>query len=380
VANGGNRAPFSRTISLQGPWSGNIQTRTRPLDHYMSRILLPLRSNAAWFADEQARQVLEARLKNYLLLYDEIILQDGRYQSTVLDTGSLDSYYPPGSIRGDRTKITYYRPGTPFAFMVRESKDGPDVPVGGLTGPRVFTYEADFYPIIASAGLVSADFIQWLNGDLVENLKEQAKDEARRDLTNSAISESIPGNHFVKAKVLESLYHDASLANHTGLDFAVDYRAGPAVRLKNELESDHWGPEARATVGRAWVSLDLPDYGQALWEEVIAVRESAAGKDFRRLVERVAAAVDCAALEGIPPSELQHLAERKLAAELAKELKERTPTVRAKLLSLAINLISTLPVVGALANAAGVATETGGLINALRERRTWVSLLYGPKR
>ena len=348
----------------------------------MSRIFLPLRSNAAWFADEQAQQVLEARLKNYLLLYDEIIVQDGRYQSTALDTGHVDVYSPAETIRVDRTKISYYRPGTPFAFVVRESKDGPDIPVGGFTGPRLFTYGADFYPILVSAGLLNADFIKGLNGDLSENIKKQAQDEARRDLLNPTISASIPGNQYVKAKVLESLYHDAYLASSTELDFAVDYRAGPAARLKNEMESDRrWGPEARATVGQAWVSLERPDYGQASWDEVIELRESAAGRDYRRMVERVAAAVDRAALEGTPASELQRIAERKLDAELVEAMRRRRSSPMDGVLSFALNLISlALPLVATGSAAVGIAMDTDSVISSLRERRTWVSLLHGPQR
>jgi hypothetical protein len=347
----------------------------------MSRMFLPLRSNAAWFADVHAHRELESRLKNYLLLYDEIILQNGRYQSTALATGHHDTYYPPGSARIDRTKITFYRPGTPTAVKVSKSKHGPSVPVQALTGPRLFTYEADFYPLLLSAGLLNTDFIRAFDADLSDDLRKQAQEDARRDLSNPAISDAIPGNRFVKSKVLESLYHDAYLANTAGLDFAVDYRAGPAVRLKNQMESDRWGPEARATVGRAWVSLGRPDYGNASWEEVIAVRESAAGRDFRRLIEQVATAVDDAALQGTPPSELQHIAERQLDAELVKELIKRKSSALEGLLSLALNLIPLgLRGLGAAATAAGLATETGGLFKSLRERRTWVSLLHGPQK
>jgi hypothetical protein len=344
-------------------------------------MFLPLRSNAAWFADAEVQQVLEARLKNYLLLYDEVILQDGRYQSTALDTGSLDVYDPPETIRGDRTKISYYRQGTPFAFVVSESEGGPFVPVGGLTGPRVFTYEADFYPILASAGLLNVDFIQLFNGDLADNLKQLALEEARRDLSNPTISGLIPGNKYVKEKVLESLYHDAYLATSAAMDFAVDYRVGPAARLKNEMESNRWGPEARATVGQAWVSLERPDYGNASWDEVIELRESAAGRDYRRMVERVAAAVDRAAVEGTPASELQRIAERKLDAELVKAMRRRRSSPMDGVLSFALNLISlALPLVATGAAAVGIAMDMDSVISSLRERRTWVSLLHGPQR
>jgi hypothetical protein len=347
----------------------------------MTRIFLPLRSNAAWFSDEQAQRVLEARLKNYLLLYDEIVLQDGRYQSTALETGYHDAYHPPGSIRGDRSKISYYQPGTPFGFFVRQTKDGPDVPVSGLVGPRLFTYEADFYPILASAGLLNAEFIRMDAGDLSDDLTHQIAEEARKDISDPSIFASIPGNRFVKAKVLESLYHDACLASMDSLDFAVDYRVGPAARLKNEMESDRWGPEARAIVGRAWVTLERPDYGHALWEEVIDVRESAAGKDFRRLVERVAAAIDKAALEGAPPGELQHIAERKLDAELVEEMNRRKTVMMGGVLSIGLSLIPlAIPVLGPAASAAGATIGASALLNLLRERRTWVSLLQGPQR
>lgn len=50
----------------------------------MSTLYLPLRSNAGWFATEDTQAELENRLKTFLIVYDELIIQDGVYEVTFL--------------------------------------------------------------------------------------------------------------------------------------------------------------------------------------------------------------------------------------------------------------------------------------------------------
>jgi len=110
----------------------------------MSKIFLPLRSNAAWFVEEQARSELERRIKIYMVLYDEITFQDGRYVSRAGETGSFDILMPSDRYPGDRTSISFCKPGHNFSVAVAGQKI--------IEGKAQVAYETDFYPIIQTLG------------------------------------------------------------------------------------------------------------------------------------------------------------------------------------------------------------------------------------
>lgn len=67
------------------------------------------------------------------------------------------------------------------------------------------------------------------------------------------------------------------------------WKVGQAVK--------HWSEEGRTRVGRAWLSLGLPDWGAADWEQLRKTRESAAGHDFRRVAAIVAESGDEGAVD-----------------------------------------------------------------------------------
>jgi hypothetical protein len=63
-----------------------------------SQILLPLRSNTAWFSGPDSRSDLEARMKWFLALYDVLVVQNGRYTltlSSILYPLLYPLLYPP---------------------------------------------------------------------------------------------------------------------------------------------------------------------------------------------------------------------------------------------------------------------------------------------
>jgi len=68
----------------------------------MNRIFLPLRSNSGWFVDKAFRLEFEMRLKNCVVIYDEIIIQDGRYIYRGGKTGNFDLFLPSDQSGRDR--------------------------------------------------------------------------------------------------------------------------------------------------------------------------------------------------------------------------------------------------------------------------------------
>src|SRR4051812_28993048 len=112
----------------------------------MSAIFLPLRSNAAWFASQDYRQVLEQRLKNLALVYDQLVVQDGRYHRVVGESNAFDIMMPPEQIQ-DRSHLRFTSPGTPFKISIAETGTSDWHALGG--GPALVNYDVDFFPLFS---------------------------------------------------------------------------------------------------------------------------------------------------------------------------------------------------------------------------------------
>lgn len=118
----------------------------------------------------------------------------------------------------------------------------------------------------------------------------------------------------------------------------------------------------------AWLSLGLPDAGEAPWDSVLRARESAAGEDLRRVMERLSALAVSAFADAVDPREWQAEAEKLLVAEIIRELLARRPNVLESGITFGLNFI------------AYVGTAVGTLKDAMaivEEHRSWVSLLSG---
>lgn len=89
----------------------------------MNSLYFPLQSNCSRFSSYTGRLALERRIKAGLILYDELVFQDGRFVRTVLEGGSFENFLPPDQIP-DRRKVVYRQPGATAAFRVASEKDG----------------------------------------------------------------------------------------------------------------------------------------------------------------------------------------------------------------------------------------------------------------
>ncbi len=195
-----------------------------------TQIYMPLRSNAAWFGDENCRQRLERQIKSYLILYDQIIFENGRVRLTVLESGTgAHMQYPGNTFPDDRTKITYYEPGTPFSIRFGET---PAVEHVALQGVAQATYEVDFLPIVHDAGLTDATFIRWSTIDVDGILESEINSRVWNDSFDKSLCAVLPENRYLRDHVLKGLYRDSIIARHLGMPLSVDEHAIPVLELK----------------------------------------------------------------------------------------------------------------------------------------------------
>jgi hypothetical protein len=228
--------------------------------------------------------------------------------------------------------------------------------------------------LFESAGIRTESYIEWWDADLRGEGWRQAVNRSSRDAEHEGFAEILPEcSRTERKKLLEVLYVDATTAAALHVPFSSD----PVVRRFAEWGIRHalapFGPDPRLAVYQRWVSICIPDFSVASWAEIHDLRESAAGKDLRATLQRVA---DRVAIE-LPNLQTEADVDDLLAREYVREVTEaavpRTPAAaraaRAIAIDLGLNWLG-IPPLGSTALAA--ASEVFGI---LRERRQWISLL-----
>lgn len=333
----------------------------------ISKAFFPLRSSADWFSSEATRAVLERRLKNHAILYDELIVQDGRYLVKHSLTGSFDRYTPAGSIKADRSVVSYFSPNDPFVVQVASGPDGPYHPI--FRGPITASYEVDFFPLLKTAGVAESSFITWLDGDLNQQGKSIAQLAAKTDLDDDHIRSVLPGDRFVQSRLLNGLYIDSILADQVGVPFTVDAHAALAAERKSSQLIREGKLNPTCAFQNVWMSLMLPDFSDATWDEIVSARESGAGKDLRQMVARVVKTAG----EALPylnsEEDLLAVVRQQFNQELVEELRRRRSRPIGATLNMLLNLIPS--------GLGGVISVPNDLRKLVSERRSWVTFLDG---
>jgi hypothetical protein len=331
----------------------------------MSKIFFPLRSNAAWFLKEETRKHLEYQIKTCFILYDELIFQDAQYHCTIWENASFDVLIRPKSIGFDRKKIKFFEPGTKASIFI--GPHGQKAEHQLIGGEVQFGYQVDFYPLMLDSGLVDEDYIQFVDIDLNETIKKQAQKHAEQDKDNSDLCKVLNLNIWHRKKVLESLYIDSALALYFGSPFSIDYNVGPAVQWKHNEARKIYKPPIQDVFFTNWLALGLLDFGDLSWQQVVKIRESAAGKELRAVIDRIIGEVSNLIEDISDAKDLHIIVERLFTKELLQELSANVPSNKKVILNLGMNL---LPFYLGLVTS-GI-KDTKDLI---RTKKSWISLL-----
>jgi hypothetical protein len=297
-----------------------------------TQIYMPLRSNAGWFGNSDARKRLERQIKTNLVLYDQLLFQDGRFEITAGDDGQgMQIWFPASSFPGDRKRIEYFPPGGEFGVVAGEKAILRSISETG--------YSVDFFPIIHEARLEHATFIRWSNDDVLPEFRSAIETRVRDEILTQKFDAVLPENNYIRRHLLEGLYRDALLAHFYKCPFSVDSGVSRVIRLQQEQAIEHWADEIPCTFYQYWVNLELPDLSELGWEEVCEFRESDAGQSFRAMVQRISCRMRKVLPETNDQRDLDHWIGREFNQELLSELSRRVTSTTRTLASLALNVI-----------------------------------------
>jgi hypothetical protein len=184
-----------------------------------THIYFPLRSNAAWFGSQEARSRLERQFKINLMLYDRLILEDGRWHMSAADDGrqGMEINLGPKHISDEqRRKIWYFKAGEVFGVQANDKTV--------LRASAGVSYEVDFYPILYDAGLLETACYDWVNGSA--SLTSEGKQEVER-LTDRLIQDfaaDLPTNQYARKAFVRNVITDSLTSQLVGLPVSIDFR------------------------------------------------------------------------------------------------------------------------------------------------------------
>ena len=329
----------------------------------MSRIFIPLRSNGSWFLDKNSRSELNLLIKNYMIIYDEIVFQDLRYNCAVGETGSIDFMINPDNANLDRTKIHYFTPGESFKLLIGPEGKVPTQQIMNETA--IAAYEVDFYPIIHEAGLLTASYFNWVKIDISEEDKKYIKKEIGTDLRLKELTDLLPSNQFLRNKYVESFYFDSMLALRMRLPLLVNEKLLPIIQWKNSRIKHKWFPSVNEMIFKNWIKIGLPNIADSSWEEIDEFRQSLAGEDFRRMIERISNKVNYELKNVESSADIKSIISDEFSKELVEEIKARLRTRGRTGLNVLLNLLP-----------GGALLSSSDEISSLVEQeQSWVSLL-----
>jgi|GEM_PF-2037356 len=293
-------------------------------------IYMPLRSNAAWFESDDTRSRLDRQVKVNLMLYDRIRFQNGRWKMTAGEDGQGMEFLVH-EVPGDRHEISYCAKGDEFGVMVNNTTV--------LRSRAQTAYEADFYPLIHDAGLYDTAAYDWFNGDVELNFEFKQHLTAVADRLIREGEDVLPQNSYLRKCLVNGLLKDSVTAHLLKMPLSVDYTVAPLIVKQMQATWLRVDPELKALAYDRWIRFNLPDFGEWSWDQVLEVRESPAGMDFRQMVRRVCTNVKAAIASGATEPDIDNLIGIQIVKELIAEVQKRRPTVGSTAFGLLLNVI-----------------------------------------
>lgn len=219
---------------------------------------LPLGSNAGWFEAASLQHSLALRLKVFLFIEDELVVDADAFHATVT--------------QGELTERAL------AAAMVPWPRDDPRV-VGVASQGRTVEMRMDWQPLLHSAGLASASFVRPALMPLAPAERRSLRACADEMSREPDVSDSLPGSSAVRAAIVKHWLFDCAMAAIENASLAVDARAYAFVNAVDRLLGAVAAPPTSRRE-RARFSFRLPDVRSWSWQGFDVWRAS---KDCARL-------------------------------------------------------------------------------------------------
>ncbi len=244
------------------------------------QVFIPLRSNVYSSGDQALEQDIRSRIKLALLIYDNVVVEDGAYSSSIINDEFLfQSYIPPSKLNFSRRMgfMKGENDSNYMKMMIRPS--GSFEPMETvIEGPAV-SMRIDFYHILQELHNLREDCIQWVQVDDSKVPNELQQTFAKAD--TDSIKELAEFNR---------LNRDIAVGNLLEASLLVDPHHHLLLEAKRHLNlpEHHFLPDVDYAVAHNLVRIRVPDLDKLSFEEVLDLRSDQLWNDFRGGINLIA--------------------------------------------------------------------------------------------
>lgn len=337
-------------------------------------VFFPLRSNIGWFQSDNLKAEMSNRIKQALLLYDELIIEDGTFTATIFNAGKIAMHHPKGFFPSEQRTIEFERDIKPANMtLVMRPSDGSSPGHAFMSGRTIARFKVDYFSILKDIDISSYDFIK-LIGVNAKSFPSEAqtylRDSKRQD---ERMFKGIHANSFFRSFVIENLNYDLVASMLLQSAVVLDSRHEALLREKCRLpkESLKFFPVKEESVVRHLMSIAVPDFDSLTLQEVLEHREDSLWKDFRGFVGKISSSISADPSVLIDPEKLQKQVDESVAKELFQELKKRYPKGKDLAIDMGLGVASLIPGF----NLVSVAGTVKAGIKYLQQQSGWFAFL-----
>ncbi|VVB62639.1 Uncharacterised protein [uncultured archaeon] len=332
----------------------------------INRVFFPLRSNIGWFQSAELQEKIANKVKQSILLYDEIYIEDGTLMVEVKPNGSSVLYAPPGRFPEDQRSIEYQRDLEPTDIPT--TIDGIQL----LTGKSIARFKIDFFKIFEGLEQSDFNFIKFIliKGQIPEEFDKIIKQETNEDKKQlKDLKMPMPLRDLIISNLNYDILFSALLQSAILLDSThhqlIEKKCAYAPNLKR-TES----PASSAM--RSFIEFPAPNFSKMTMSQVLELREENGWQDLRRAVTSIISTLQDNIEIFNDPVRLEKTINYECNSAIFNELKRLHPSGRDTVVDLALCGASFLPYVGMIPSAISAGKT---LYKYLDERDNWTAFL-----
>ncbi len=305
-----------------------------------NNIYFPLRSNLSFFEQKTNQPYLVLRIKQSILMYENIIFESGGYILTHNNRSAIDLNIPPDQIGKEMFKIPEEQSGK-YGVYIKDDKTGKQIDII-KPGPKNKMFTVSFQNFLNNIGIQDEDFIQlkWIE------LSQDGKNKINELVNlNEKFMNYIPGDSVFKKYILRNFYHSIILSNYLNTPMMIDNLHDNL--LKNIMSNTIKISDNRIQILKRifdLLEINIPDFSTMEINEILTLRKDKLFIKFRNKLLEINNYLTQNEISKFNESEIDKLFIR----ELLQEINEITPKRKKIVVKAFLGCTSLIPTVGSI--------------------------------
>jgi hypothetical protein len=304
-------------------------------------VYFPMRSNIDFFEKKSNQPNLIAKIKQSILLYDNLHFDAGAYSISCGDNGSFDWWYPPEEIKDLNLDVPESTSTGFYVNMQPEPNGKPFGVIGHSNNSK--NYIACFQKLISDMGLKDEKFINFGIHELTPPGKKRL---TKAIWDTSGYKDLIEGTTFCRNKIFENFHHSLLCSETIGTPIMFDDLHEKLIEKMNLniIKAVDMRFEVFERINKL-LKFVLPDFSLLPMDELLDLRKDSLFYNFREGILKINKSL----INNGKDSEIEGL----FMKGLMEEAKEIAPSNDKMAINGTLLLIGLLPYIG---NAASLAS------------------------